>query len=266
VLAAGGKMGGFSANGGIVTKLRMLSIERGQAALFQGDGAFAFDTAVALEHLRESDPALARLIDAVGPFRMALKKTPSVFAALAEAIVYQQLTGRAAATIYARVCALFPRGHEGLTAQRILRVSDDRLRAAGLSASKVLSMRDLARKAVSGEIPTLEQLRTLSDEQIIEALTQVRGIGRWTVEMLLMFRLGRPDVLPVDDYGIRKGYAMLTRKRTLPKASDLEKHGERWRPYRSVASWYLWRVLELEKAPEKLGAARAAKAETSSNP
>ena len=266
VLAAGGRMGGFSANGGIATKLRMLSIERGQAALFQGDGAFGFDTAAALEHLRQSDPALARVIDAVGPFRMTLKKTPSVFAALAEAIVYQQLTGRAAATIYARVCALFPRGHEGLTAQRILRVSDARLRAAGLSASKVLSMRDLARKAANGEIPTLEQVGTLSDEQIIEALTQVRGIGRWTVEMLLMFRLGRPDVLPVDDYGIRKGYAMLTRKRTLPKAQDLEKHGERWRPYRSVASWDLWRVLELENAPQKLRAVRTKKAEPASTP
>jgi len=206
------------------------------------------------------------VIDAVGPFRMTLKKTPSVFAALSEAIVYQQLTGRAAATIYARVCALFPRGHEGLSAQRILRVSDARLRAAGLSASKVLSMRDLARKAANGEIPTLDEVRTLSDEEILEPLTQVRGIGRWTVEMLLMFRLGRPDVLPVDDYGIRKGYAMLMRSRTLPKPQDLEKLGERWRPYRSVASWYLWRVLELEKAPETRGAARAAKAQTTSNP
>jgi len=250
VLAAGGKMGGFSANGGIATKLRLLSIERanGQGALFEGDGAFGFDTAIAVEHLRQSDAALARVIDAVGPFRMALKKTPSLFGALAEAIVYQQLTGRAAATIHARVCALFPQAHEGLTAQRILRVTDAKLRAAGLSRSKVLSLRDLAQKAASGAIPTLAQAHGMDDGEIIERLTQVRGIGRWTVEMLLIFRFGRADVLPVDDYGIRKGFAVATRKRELPLRKDLEKRGERWRPYRSVASWYLWRATELDKA------------------
>src|SRR5689334_16215085 len=147
VLAAGGKMGGFSANGGIATKLKMLTIERGPAALFEGDGVLSYDPVQAVEHLRKSDPALARVIDAVGPFRMTLKRAPSVFAALAEAIVYQQLTGKAAATIYARVCALFPRAHEGLSASGILRTSDEKLRAAGLSRSKALSLRDLAQKA-----------------------------------------------------------------------------------------------------------------------
>ena len=142
VLAAGGKVGGFSANGGVTTKLRLLSIEgaraNGSAALFDGDGALGFDPSVAVAHLRASDAALARVIDAVGPFRMQLKKTPSIFVALAEAIVYQQLNGKAAATIFARVCALFPRAHEGPTAEQILRASDEKLRGAGLSRAKLL--------------------------------------------------------------------------------------------------------------------------------
>jgi 3-methyladenine DNA glycosylase/8-oxoguanine DNA glycosylase len=168
--------------------------------------------------------------------------------ALAEAIVYQQLNGRAAATIFARVRALFPRAHEGPTAEQILRTSDQKLRGAGLSRSKLLSLRDLARRAMDGQIPTLAEVHRMEDEAIIERLTEVRGIGRWTVEMLLIFRLGRPDVLPVDDYGVRKGFALAYRKRKLPAPRALMKHGERWRPYRSVASWYLWRALELEKS------------------
>lgn len=251
VLAAGGKVGGFSANGGITTKLRLLSIEgaqaNGQLALFDGDGAFGFDPGVAVEHVRASDAALARVIDGVGPFRMQLKKTPSIFVALAEAIVYQQLTAKAAETIFARVCALFPRAHEGPAAEQILRAPDEQLRAAGLSRSKLLSLRDLARRAKNGEIPTLAEVHRMADEAIIERLTEVRGIGRWTVEMFLMFRLGRPDVLPVDDYGIRKGFAMAFKKRKLPARRDLEKHGARWKPYRTVASWYLWRAVELAR-------------------
>ncbi len=248
VLAAGGKVGGFSANGGIATKLRLLSIE-GQAnrqrALLDGDGVLGFDPSVAIDHLRASDAVLARVIDAVGPFRMRLKGTPSVFVALAEAIVYQQLTGKAAQTIFARVCALFPRAHEGLTAEQILRASDEKLRTAGLSRAKLLSLRDLASRVRDGEIPTLAELHRMDDEAIIERLSEVRGIGRWTVEMLLMFRLGRPDVLPADDYGIRKGFAVAFKKRELPARKDLEKRGARWKPYRTVASWYLWRAVEL---------------------
>jgi len=251
VLAANGKVGGFSANGGITTKLRLLSIEcahaDGALALFDGDGVFGFDPKMAVKHLRASDPALARVIDAVGPFRMQLKRTSSIFVALAEAIVYQQLTGKAAATIFARVCALFPRAHEGPKAEHILRVSDVKLRAAGLSRAKLLSLRDLARKTVSGEIPSLAEIHSMEDEAIIECLTEVRGIGRWTAEMLLIFRLGRPDVLPVDDYGIRKGFAIATRKRELPDRKALEKRGARWKPYRTVASWYLWRAVEMKK-------------------
>jgi O-6-methylguanine DNA methyltransferase len=248
VLAASGKVGGFSANGGIATKLRMLSIEaaqaNGQGALFEGDGAFGFDPAVAVEHLRASDEAMARLIDAVGPFRMRLKRTPSIFVALAEAIVYQQLTGKAAATIYARVCTLFPRAHEGPTPEKILRVSEAKLRSAGLSGSKLLSLKDLARKSVDGEIPTLAEVHAMEDEAIVERLTRVRGIGRWTVEMLLMSRLGRADVLPVDDYGVRKGYSIAFRKRSLPAPKELAKRGAKWKPYRTVASWYLWRAAD----------------------
>jgi methylated-DNA-[protein]-cysteine S-methyltransferase len=249
VLAAGGKIGGFSADGGIVTKLRVLAIEsarlNGHGASFDGDGAFGFDPAEAIAHLRKSDETLSRLIDAVGPFRMRLKKTPSIFVALAEAIVYQQLTGRAAATIYARLCALFPRAYEGPTAEGILRLSAAKLRAAGLSGAKLLSLKDLARRSAAGEIPALAEAHRMQDEEIIERLTQVRGIGRWTVEMMLMFRLGRPDVLPVDDYGIRKGFANAFRKRRPPVPKALARYGAKWAPYRTVASWYLWRAAEL---------------------
>jgi methylated-DNA-[protein]-cysteine S-methyltransferase len=252
VLGAGGKIGGYSANGGIATKLRLLALEptppNGSAVLFEGDGAFGFDPLFAIEHLRAADPKLARLIDEVGPFRMRLRRAPSIFAALAEAIVYQQLNGKAAAAIYARVRALFPRAHEGPTPQQVLRASDKRLRGAGLSQAKLLALRDLARKTADGALPTLAEANRLDDETIIERLTEVRGIGRWTVEMLLMSRLGRGDVLPVDDYGIRQGFAVAFKKRALPAPKDLAKHGKRWAPYRTVASWYLWRAAE--RAPK----------------
>jgi 3-methyladenine DNA glycosylase/8-oxoguanine DNA glycosylase len=214
---------------------------------YDGDGTFAYDPAAAVAHLRAADPALARLIDSVGPFQLRLKKTPSIFVALAEAIVYQQLTGKAAATIFARLCALFPNAHAGPTADQILRASDEKLRSAGLSRPKLLSLRDLAQRAKKGEIPSLAEAHPMSDEELISRLTPVRGIGRWTVEMLLIFRLGRADVLPVDDYGVRKGFAVAFRKRDLPSPKDLAKYGERWAPHRTVASWYLWRAAERAK-------------------
>jgi 3-methyladenine DNA glycosylase/8-oxoguanine DNA glycosylase len=241
-------VGGFSANGGITTKLRLLALERseanGSAAPLDGDGAFGFDPELAVRHLREADAALGRLIDGVGPFRMQLQRTPSVFGALAEAIVFQQLNGKAAATIFARLCSLFPNPPLGLTPERILRASDQKLRSAGLSGSKALSLRDLAQKTKDGTIPSLVEIRKLSDDEIIERLTEVRGVGKWTAEMLLIFRLGRPDVLPVDDFGVRKGFALTFKRREPPAKADLEKRGERWRPYRTVASWYLWRAAE----------------------
>jgi methylated-DNA-[protein]-cysteine S-methyltransferase len=251
VLAAGGKVGGFSADGGIATKLRLLSIEsrhaRAGGALSAADNGVAFDTEIAIQHLRQCDAALAQVIDAVGRFRLELQSTNSTFATLAQAIVYQQLTAKAAATIFARLCALFPHGHEGFSPAQLLRVSDARLRSAGLSGSKVLSLRDLARRAQSGEVPPLHALQQMQDDTIVERLTAVRGIGRWTAQMLLIFRLGRPDVLPVDDYGVRKGFAAAFNKRALPTPEQLARHGERWRPYRTVASWYLWRALDLAK-------------------
>ncbi|WP_437318445.1 methylated-DNA--[protein]-cysteine S-methyltransferase [Sorangium sp. So ce385] len=284
VLAAGGKVGGFSADGGVTTKLRLLEIERALAACAPradgaaasaphpqadgaaasaphpqadgaaasapqaaGGGAYGFDPAAAVERLRASDAALGRLIDRVGPFGMRLDRTSSLFLALAESIVYQQLTGKAAATIFARVRALFPPAHEGFTPEQVLRASDEQLRAAGLSRAKLLALRDLARRTQNGELPTLAEVHGMDDEAIIERLTQVRGIGRWTAEMLLMFRLGRPDVLPVDDYGIRKGFAIAFKQRDLPGRKDLERRGARWKPYRTVASWYLWRAAELPR-------------------
>jgi len=217
------------------------------------DSGFAFDTDVALEHLRASDATLAKLIDRAGPFRMELKRASSLFDVLAEAIVYQQLHARAAASIHARVRALIPRTRGVAAARALGEVSDDALRGAGLSRSKLLAMRDLAAKTLDGHVPTLAKARRMDDEAIIEHLTEVRGIGRWTVQMLLMFRLGRPDVLPVGDYGVRKGFQVAFRKREMPLPAEVEKRGERWRPYRSVASWYLWRAAETPVVPAKAG-------------
>jgi 3-methyladenine DNA glycosylase/8-oxoguanine DNA glycosylase len=216
----------------------------------QGSTAFeasiGIDSAVALAHLRGSDPALARLIDAVGPCRLRPRPAASLFLALAEAIVHQQLTAKAAGTIFARVCALCPTT-EGLTPHELLRVTDAELRGAGLSRSKLASLRDLARRVDGGELPSWAEVQGMDDETIIARLSEVRGIGRWTAQMLLIFRLGRPDVLPVDDYGIRKGFARAFRRRELPAPADVEKRGVRWKPYRTVASWYLWRALELPR-------------------
>lgn len=248
VLSAGGRVGGFSATGGIATKLRLLDLEGRRRpqnlSLFEGDGGYLFDPHAAVAHLGTRDRTMAKLMARVGPFDLELKRTSSLFRALAEAIVYQQLTGRAAATIFARVCALFPGAQDGPTPQQILRVSDARLRGAGLSQAKLLALRDLARKASAGEIPTLADASRMGDEALVERLTEVRGIGRWTVEMLLIFRLGRPDVLPVDDYGVRSGFAAAYRRPALPSPADLARFGARWAPYRTVASWYLWRAAE----------------------
>ena len=201
-----------------------------------------FEPATALDHLRASDETLARVIETVGPFRLQLIAASSIFAALAQSIVYQQLNGKAAAAIFARFCALFPGTNP--TAEQLLAIAEDELRGAGLSRSKLLSLRDLAGKTVGGEIPTLAEIRHMGDDAIVERLTTVRGIGRWTVEMLLIFRLGRPDVLPADDYGIRKGFARAYARGELPARKDVATYGVRWKPYRTVASWYLWRLAE----------------------
>ncbi|WP_139374015.1 DNA-3-methyladenine glycosylase family protein [Enhydrobacter aerosaccus] len=206
---------------------------------------WTFDCRRAVRHLKTSDPALGAIITNVGPFVMELKTSRSLFGALAEAIVYQQLSTKAAATIYGRLEALFPRSIGGFTPRDILQTPVDKLRGVGLSAAKVLALHDLARRVDNQELPTLQQANELEDAVLIERLVQVRGIGRWSAEMFLMFRLGRPDVLPLDDYSLRKAYAAAFGKRQLPAPRTLERHGEKWRPYRTVASWYLWRTLDL---------------------
>ncbi len=219
-------------------------------------GVPRYDIEAALAHLSAADPKLGRLITAVGPFTMKLKSQHSPFEALLEAIIYQQLHGKAAAAILRRLIEAFGDLHpqpEQLTA-----VPDHILRGAGLSAAKALALRDLAAKTIDGTVPTLTQIRRLSDNEIIERLTAVRGIGPWTVEMLLIFRLGRPDILPVSDYGVRKGFLLTFGKppkrkpitpAMLPKPALMLRRAKKWQPYRSVASWYLWRACDLAGRP-----------------
>ena len=173
--------------------------------------------------------------------------TPAIsvrpFDALAESIAYQQLTGKAAATIFARVRALYPK-RKWLDPKQLLATPDETLRAAGLSRAKTAALKDLAAKTIDGTVPSGRALVRMTDDEIITRLITVRGIGRWTVEMLLLFDLGRPDVWPVDDYGVRKGFAKTFGRRKLPSPKQLMKFGEKWRPYRSVAAWYFWRALD----------------------
>ena len=168
------------------------------------------------------------------------------FESLARNIIYQQLHGNAAAAIHQRVRDLFGKRRR-LTPTDIINAPDEKLRAAGLSTAKTIAIKDLAAKTLDGTVPTLARLRRMNDEEIIERLTTVRGIGRWTVEMLLIFRLGRPDVLPVGDFAVRKGFARVYSLKEQPKPKELLRHGELWRPFRSVASWYMWRASEDER-------------------
>jgi DNA-3-methyladenine glycosylase II len=190
------------------------------------------------------DPRLAPLIKRVGPYTVQAAKVMRPFDSLAESIAYQQLNGKAAATIFGRVRALYPR-RKWFSPQLVLATPDETFRSAGLSRSKTAAIKDLAAKTLEGIVPSFAVLQGMTDEEIIARLTAVRGIGRWTVEMLLLFDLGRLDVWPVDDYGVRKGYAKTFRKRQVPKPKELLAISEKWRPYRSVAAWYFWRALEL---------------------
>ena len=200
-----------------------------------------------INHLSGIDRNLGGLIRAVGPYGLKLSQECHPFESLAEAIMYQQLHASAARAIHGRFVATFGNGAFP-TPTVVLGARDDALRAVGLSFSKIAALKDLAAKTVEGIVPERRVLVDLEDAEIIERLTAVRGIGRWTVEMLLMFQLGRPDVLPVDDFGVRAGfqYAYGLRKMPLPKALAI--YGERWGPYRSAAAWYLWRAVELKKA------------------
>jgi DNA-3-methyladenine glycosylase II len=212
-----------------------------------------FDVAEAVAHLKKNDPKLGALIERVGEFNLRLDASPSPFESLLESILYQQLHGKAAATIHRRVREFF--GGDP-TPQQMIDVPDERLRGCGVSGNKIKAMKDLAAKTLDGTVPSHAAILKMPDADIVERLTEVRGIGSWTVEMLLIFRLGRPDVLPVTDYGVRKGYALTFLKlpktrpveaADLPKADVLFRRGRKWAPFRSVASWYLWRACDLAK-------------------
>jgi DNA-3-methyladenine glycosylase II len=199
-----------------------------------------------IAHLSQADRVLGALMRAVGPCGLATRSPGEPFEALASAIAHQQLNGIAANTILKRLVdscgqGAFPTPH------MVLAASTERLRAAGFSFAKVAALRDLASKTLSAVVPDAAALAALDDEAIIARLTQVRGIGRWTVEMLLMFHLGRPDVLPVDDFGVRAGFRAAYGLRKMPAPKALLAFGERWKPYRSTAAWYLWRALELKR-------------------
>jgi 3-methyladenine DNA glycosylase/8-oxoguanine DNA glycosylase len=248
--------------------------------------AFEEELIIATEHVQKRDKKLGKIIDQVGPCLLKLEEMHSPFASLAEAIIYQQLSGKAAATISQRVRNLFlddalrekaakqkvaamPRNRERAELQkdseskketkpviaattfpepyRFLETTDELLRSAGLSRAKTAAIKDLSLKATEGHVPTLEEMHELSDEELIERLSAIRGIGKWTVEMLLIFRLGRLNILPATDYGVRKGFAHTYKTGDLPTPSAILAYGEKWQPYRTVASWYLWRAAAMSK-------------------
>jgi methylated-DNA-[protein]-cysteine S-methyltransferase len=246
VLGAHKNAGGFSAPGGVATKAKLLANEGQPIAsepLFDAP-LLPYDPSEAVRRLSAADPKLGALMQEV-PFSLKLKRTEGAFLALAEAIVYQQLHGKAAATILGRVRELF--GDHAFTPRHVLTAKDAALRACGLSGAKMAALRDLAEKCENGIVPPLPALEKLTDDEIVERLTQVRGIGRWTVEMLLMFRMGRPDVFPVSDFGVRQGFKITFKTRGLPEPSQMLRRAEKWRPFRSVAAWYMWRAVELDR-------------------
>src|SRR2546430_14879651 len=200
-------------------------------------------TPAALAHLARSDKILARLIKRVGPCALKPRNRRSPFEALVQSVAYQQLNGTAAATILGRVKALYP-DKRFPTPDDLLATPDDKLRSAGLSRAKTAAIKDIARKTLDGVVPTSRAISKMSNDEIIERLTTVRGVGPWTVEMLLIFTLGRTDVLPVTDYGVRKGFALTYGWKELPTPKELLEYGERWRPPRTTAAWYFWRAME----------------------
>jgi DNA-3-methyladenine glycosylase II len=219
-----------------------------------------FDLRIAKAALAAKDERLARLIEETVEFQIELESMDSPYEALMESITYQSISGKAAATIFARIKALGTNGRAP-TPQEMLRLRPQKLRKAGLSGAKVLAMKDLAQKTIDGVVPTLEEAQKLSDEELVERVVSVRGIGSWTVEMFLIFRLGRPDVLPIHDLGVKKGWSVTYGKKRMPKPKELLAFGERWRPYRTVASWYMWRAFERAgyKATNKISKALARK-------
>jgi DNA-3-methyladenine glycosylase II len=204
----------------------------------------AFNHRKAIAHITRNDPRLAALIEKTAEFRLNIDDEQTPYESLLRAIAYQSIAGKAAAVIFGRIKALGLNGRCP-TPEGLLCVPAETLRKTGLSAAKVAAVRDLAQKTIDGVVPTLEASQKMSDQELVERLISVRGIGAWTVEMFLIFRLGRPDVLPIHDYGVQKGFALTYHKRRIPKPKELAKFGERWRPYRTVASWYLWRAIEI---------------------
>lgn len=200
-----------------------------------------FDLTEAVKHLASRDEKLKFLIAETQPFRMDHDELVTPYEALLEAITHQSISGKAAATIFGRIKALGTNGRPP-TAEEMMKIRKPVLRKVGLSGAKAAAVKDLAAKTLSGIVPSLEEAHTLSDEELVKRLTSVRGIGAWTVEMFLIFRLGRPDVLPIHDLGVQKGWSITYGKKHKPKPKELLAFGERWRPYRTVASWYMWRA------------------------
>ena len=201
----------------------------------------------ASRHLSSVDKRLSKVIEGIGSVKIELEPEETIFESLAISIIYQQLHGKAAAAIANRLKAHFSSEEAFPTPEQILSAPLTILRSVGLSESKARALKDLSQKTQDQAIPNRAQAETLSDEALIEAFTRVKGIGPWTAQMLLIFTLGRTDVLPVADYGVRKGFALLYGKKKLPTPRELEAYGNIWKPYRSAASWYLWRVTELPK-------------------
>ena len=203
----------------------------------------AFELDEAVRHLSDRDETLRELIAETVPFQIDVADAQSPYEVLMESIVYQSISGEAAATIFARIKALGSDGRAP-SPEQMLKIPSTKLRKAGLSGAKVLAMKHLAQKTLAGIVPTHDDALKLSDEELVERLVSVRGIGAWTVEMFLIFRLGRPDVLPIHDLGVKKGWSVAYGKKHMPKPKELLEFGERWRPYRTVASWYMWRAFE----------------------
>jgi DNA-3-methyladenine glycosylase II len=200
----------------------------------------------ALKHLSAVDPVMKKLIAAVGPCRLEPEPWRSPFQSLVQAVAHQQLNGTAANTILTRFKKLFP-GRRFPKAEDLKKISDEQIRACGFSFSKIAAIRDLAAKTLDGTIPPARKISQMGDEEIISRLTEARGVGRWTVEMLLIFQLGRTDVLPVDDFGVRNGFRIAYQKRAMPKPKALLAFGKKWRPHGTTAAWYLWRAADAAK-------------------
>lgn len=203
-------------------------------------------TAAALKHLSAVDPVMRRLIREVGACGLEPETWRSPFQSLVQAVAHQQLNGTAANTILTRFKKLFPK-RRFPKPEELAQVTDEQIRACGFSFAKIAAIRDIAAKTLDGTIPGSRAIAKLSDEEIIARLTEARGVGRWTVEMLLIFQLGRADVLPVDDFGVRNGFRLAYKKREMPKPKALAAFGEKWQPHRTTAAWYLWRAVDLAK-------------------